>query len=586
MSPLDLAVLVLYLLGLLAMGAVFLRRVKTSGQMFAAGGESPWWVSGVSAFMTLFSAATFVVWGGIAYRHGLVGVSILFSVGVGTLFVGWLLAGRWRELGVESAAEFLRLRFGPSLVQFYTWLQGTLGLFTLGGGLYALAVIVCAIVPLPEGHLLADPATGRLSVTLATLALGSLVVLITLGGGLWAVLMTDVLQFIILSASVIVVVPLLFLEVGGPAAFIAASPEGFFSPVAADFTWWFLAGWCLVHFFKLGGEWAFVQRYLCVPSRRDARKAAWLFGALFLVSPFFWMLPPMIYRGLVPDANHEQAYILACRLVLPAGMMGLMIAAMSSATASTLTTQLNVYAAAMTREVYQRYFRPLAPEAELVWAGRAFTFLLGGVVLAGALLIPRLGDYTGYIIAFTTLLTGPLVLPTIWASSPAASGSARSGRPPWSASSPASPPSSASLPAASSPACPASAASPTSPRSTRASPISSPASRPRCSSSPPPSCSPAARPPAGDGSPRAAPRKARAPPRGLRPCHSSSAPSPSPPSPCSWPGSPPRLRTTPSCSCPSPPCSRSSPPPSSGPPVAPRPEVLRIRRGARARASD
>lgn len=414
MAALDLAVLALYLIGLLAMGAVFVRRVKTSGQMFAAGGESPWWVSGLSAFMTLFSAATFVVWGGIAYRHGLVGVSILFSVGVGTLLVGWLLAGRWRELGVESAAEFLRLRFGPSLVQFYTWLQGTLGLFTLGGGLYALAVIVCAIVPLPEGHPLADPATGRLSVTLATLALGSLVVLITLGGGLWAVLMTDVLQFIILSASVIVVVPLLFLEVGGPAAFVAASPEGFFSPVAADFTWWFLAGWCLVHFFKLGGEWAFVQRYLCVPSRRDARKAAWLFGVLFLVSPFFWMLPPMIYRGLVPDANHEQAYILACRLVLPAGMMGLMIAAMSSATASTLTTQLNVYAAAMTREVYQRYFRPLAPEAELVWAGRAFTFLLGGVVLAGALLIPRLGDYTGYIIAFTTLLTGPLVLPTIW----------------------------------------------------------------------------------------------------------------------------------------------------------------------------
>jgi Na+/proline symporter len=91
-----------------------------------------------------------------------------------------------------------------------------------------------------------------------------------------------------------------------------------------------------------------------------------------------------------------------------------MVAAMSSATASTATTVLNVYAGAFTTEFYQRIFRPKATEGELVLVGRLITIALGGIVVAGALLIPRLGSYTGWILTTTAMLTGPLVLPTIW----------------------------------------------------------------------------------------------------------------------------------------------------------------------------
>lgn len=413
MNTLDLAVFVIYAAGMLAMGAVFVR-LKNTREMFAAGGQSPWWLSGLSAFMTTFSAGTFVVWGGIAYQHGLVGVSILVVIGVAAVFVGWLLAARWKSFGYDSAAEFLDARFGRSLVQFYTWLHGTIGIFTMGGAIYALAVIVCALIPLPPGHFLADPATGNFSVTIASLLICVMVILITSGGGLWAVLMTDALQFIILTVAVLVVVPLIILRVGGPAEFVQSAPPGFFSPVAGEFTWVFLAGWSLVFFFKMGGEWAYVQRFACVPSGRDAQKSSYLFGVLYLVSPVIWMLPPMAYRLIDPSANHEQAYILACKLVLPAGMLGLMIAAMCSATASMVTTQLNVFAGAFTTELYRQFLRPKAGEQELVLAGRIITLLLGGIAMAGALLIPRLGTYTGYILASVAMLTGPLVLPTIW----------------------------------------------------------------------------------------------------------------------------------------------------------------------------
>lgn len=414
MAPLDLLVFGLYLLGLVVMGMFFVRRMKSTEEMFAAGGQSPWWLSGLSAFMTMFSAGTFVVWGGIAYEFGLVAVAICMCYGVAALLAGWFLAGLWKSLGVQSATEFLELRFGNSIVQFYTWLQGTIGIFGMGGSVYALSVLVCALVVLPEGSMLADPETGRLSVTLMSLLICAVVVVITFGGGLWAVLVTDVMQFIILTVAVVVVVPMLFLKTGGVRAFIDKSPEGFFAPVAGDFTWWFLAGWVAVHFFKVGAEWAFVQRFVCVPTPRDARKSTYLFGVMYLVSPIFWMLPPMIYRTIEAGADPEQAYILACRLVLPAGMMGLMIAAMSSATASMVTTFLNVYAGAFTTEVYRRYFRPLAGQAELVMAGRVITLLLGGLVVAGALIIPAAGSYTGYVLTTAAIFSGPLMLPTIW----------------------------------------------------------------------------------------------------------------------------------------------------------------------------
>jgi SSS family solute:Na+ symporter len=479
MQLLDWIVIAVYLLGLVGVAVFFSFRVKSAGDMFAAGGQSPWWVSGLSGFMTMFSAGTFVVWGGIAYRYGFVAVCISMCYGVAAIAVGWTLAGHWRRLGVSSAAEFLQLRYGPGIVQFYTWVQGSLVIFGLGGAVYALAIITCRLVEIPEDHLLAflrDDNTGRLSVLYMSIGLTSVIVLITLTGGLWAVLMTDVLQFIVLTVSVTLVIPLIIAKVGGWNVFIESaktisvdsSNHTLMSPIAGDFTWWFLLGWVLVHYFKIGGEWAFVQRFTCVPTPKDARKSAFIFGVMYLVSPMLWMLPPIVYRlirplpdglptslyaelpqqkvadytaqfggesiGMIEAGNWaavspqtievirsaavnevaQQAYIDACFSVLPVGMIGLMVAAMISATASSATTQLNVYAGAFTTEFFKRIIRPNASDATMVRVGRLATLILGAVVLAGAIMIPRFGTYTGFILIISAALSIPLTLPTVW----------------------------------------------------------------------------------------------------------------------------------------------------------------------------
>jgi len=416
MTVSDYIVLFSYVAGVFVIGGLFGGKIKTSRDMFAAGGSSPWWVSGLSGFMTMFSAGTFVVWGGIAYRLGAVAISISLCYGISALLVGWFIAGRWNKTGVTTAAEFIELRFGKAALQFYTWSGMTYKLISVGVALYSVAVLLSALVSLPHGAPFREAATGNLSLTWAILIFGGIVVIYTVVGGLWAVLMTDVLQFIVLTLAVTIVAPMILghADVGGISGFIAQAPEGFISPVSGDFTWTFLVAWTAIHVFIIGGEWAFVQRFLCVPTERDARKSSWLFGVMYLVSPVLWMLPPMVYRIIDPSADPKEAYILACREVLPPGVVGLMLAAMFSATASMVDSQLNVFSGVLTRDFYRNMFRPDAGERNLVNTGRFITSALGFLLIALALAVPHMGGAENVVLSVTSLIVVPLLAPTVW----------------------------------------------------------------------------------------------------------------------------------------------------------------------------
>jgi solute:Na+ symporter, SSS family len=415
MTSLDYAVLVAYAVGLLVIGGIFSRGIKDSAEMFAAGRRSPWWVSGMSGFMTIFSAGTFVVWGGIAFRLGAVAIAILVcSGGISTLLAAYLLAGRWRRLGVTTAAEYIRIRYGDAAVHFYTWLNLPYKIITMGIALYALSVILSALIPLKPENSFCDPKTGCLAVPWAAVLCGALVITYTVAGGLWAVLTNEVVQFTVLSLSVAVVVPLVLAKVGGLGGFLDSAPRGFLAPASGEYTWGFLVAWILINFFRHGGEWAYVQRFLCVPTANDARKSALLIATLFAVSPFLWMLPAMVYRVIVPAANPEQAYVLACRAVLPAGMIGMMLAAMFSATASNVSSELNVYAGVLTRDIYRGWLAPRTSERHLILVGRFSTVMIGLAVIGFALLVPRFGGAEKVVVTLVTVFAAAMVMPTIW----------------------------------------------------------------------------------------------------------------------------------------------------------------------------
>ena len=102
MVTLDYVALLIYFLGLIGVSLIVSRRIKSSSDMFIASGSSSWWLSGMSTYMTIFSASTFVIWGGVAYKSGLVAVLIANLVGVACFISGKWIAGRWRKIQIKS----------------------------------------------------------------------------------------------------------------------------------------------------------------------------------------------------------------------------------------------------------------------------------------------------------------------------------------------------------------------------------------------------------------------------------------------------------------------------------------------------
>lgn len=413
MTTTDWIFIFLDLIGVLIIGSVFSRRMKNSQDMFVAGRNSPWWVVGISGYMTVFSAGTFVVWGGIAYRLGFVAVSILMTIGLALFLVGMFVAGKWRQSGISSPAEYLGIRFGKPAITFYT-IVGAVGRgISVAVALYAVAIIVVALIPLPENHLFLNPETGHMSVSWAIMIIGITAILYTVAGGLMAVLMIDVVQFFLLMLLVLLIIPFSVQAVGGLGAFVDKAPEGFFQIVSGEYSFIWLFLWLLLNFFLNGGDWPFVQRFISVPKPKESRKAAYLMATLYMVTPVIWMLPAMIYRIINPDANPEQAYILMSQHVLPAGLLGLMIAAMIAATTSMVDSMLNVFASVFTNDIYRPLY-PKSSEKKLIKVGRIFTFLYGLIIIALALSIPYLGGAERVVVTLISLLIGPLAIPSIW----------------------------------------------------------------------------------------------------------------------------------------------------------------------------
>ena len=407
MGQLDAFTLVLYVAGLFIISTLASKRNTNQKEMFSANRSSPWWASGLSGFMTVFSANTFVVWGGIAYQLGMVAVAINLTYGVAAMLIGYFIAGHWNKMGVDTPAEYVTLRFGKAGLHFFTWTVLLKRILGVAGSLYALAILLTAVNA--DGS-----AIIPLSLNTAIILFGIIVILYTMQGGLWAVLMTDVLQFIVLTVVVFVASILMIADLGSFASFKDNTPDGFLNLTNGDYTWFFLLGWTTINFFTFGTEWAFVQRHIAVKSPRDARKSTYLFGVMYLVTPLFWMLPPLLYRAQVQGANKEAAYILATQSVLPAGLLGLMVAALFSATASMVSSQLNVFAGVLTNDFYRPILNPKANDKKLVSVGRCFTAIIGILLIVMAILIPAMGGAEKVIITINSLLVVPLFAPTLW----------------------------------------------------------------------------------------------------------------------------------------------------------------------------
>ena len=402
MNILDYITIILFSIGVLITGVSFSKTGKDMKSFFSGGGNVPWGMSGLSLFMGFFSAGTFVVWGSIAYSYGMVSIIIQLTMAVAGYAVGTWIAPRWHRTHSLTAAEYITSRLGVKTQKTYTYIFLAVSVFTTGSFLYPVAKIVEVTTGIP--------------LTTAIFALGAFSMVYVALGGLRGVVVTDVLQFVILFAAVVIAVPLAFDKIGGVGTFFEKVPEGFFELFEGEYTPGFVIAFAIYNMFFLGGNWAYVQRYTSVKTERDSRKTGWLFGVLYTISPILWMLIPMIYRVYNPSLSgleNEGAYLLMCKEAMPDGLLGLMLGGMIFATASSLNATLNISAGVVTNGIFKR-MRPDASEKTLMNVARISTWGFGIMAIIVALLIRSMGGIVNVVISVAALTGVPVYLPVIW----------------------------------------------------------------------------------------------------------------------------------------------------------------------------
>jgi SSS family transporter len=397
----DYLVIALYALLMVRAGFYVLRFNRGAAEYFRGGNRIPWLVAGLSCFMAGFSAWTFTGAAGVAYRSGIAATGLYIGNALSFLLGYFIFAKRWRRSRITTVMEYLSARFNPVTHQIFSWTTILFQLFTSASTLFGLSLFVSSACGFP--------------VTWTILGAGALIVFYCVLGGLWAVVVTDFLQAAILMPFCLVLVVTALARVGGVTGLIhALPPEMKAIHVTGEFGWIYLLSWTIMVSFGYNTS-AMAQRYFSVDDERSARKVALLCCGLFFVGAFLWFIPPMAMRAIYPDLHavwpalpnaSEAAYAVASLTLLPHGLIGVMLAAMFSATMANLSAQFNLKSAILTKDVYQSLFRRGAEEHELLVVGWITTFLIGGATTLIAVIMAASGQSVFQVmLKFNTLIS-------------------------------------------------------------------------------------------------------------------------------------------------------------------------------------
>lgn len=380
MSAPDYLIVAGFFVVMLGIGAFFAGRMRNLKDFFGGGQEVPWWVSGVSLYMTSFSAFAFVSYSALAYTDGFVAVTIWWLVAVCSVISARFFAARWRRAAVTTPLEYVEHRYGPGLRQALAWAGVPLIIIDDALKLFVIGTMVNEILDITAG--------GSLALTIS--ACGLIMLAYTLLGGLWAVMITDFVQFVVMGVAVVVLAPLILIKIGGATVLIRDLPPELWSPTSPKYPWYWVLSFFTVMTFSYSVKWPLVQRYYSVRTDRDARLVGYMVAVLTFVTMPLILLPGFAARLLPEAIAPNSVYAEVCKQLLPVGMIGMVIAAMFSATMSTLSGDYNAVAAVLTKDLYARLFfgggEPRAP----VLAGRIATLIVGLLALGIALLLAQM----------------------------------------------------------------------------------------------------------------------------------------------------------------------------------------------------
>lgn len=436
----DYGLILLYFAILIWVGVYSSRKNKNTEDYFRGGGKIPWVLAGLSNWVSGFSAFMFVAAAGYAYQSG-AGTILIFTSAFWAYLVGYAyFAARWRRARIHTPLEFLTRRFSHSTTYYYSVTAIVPQIVNIGQGLYILCIFVATALGFSERSfvLLGLELSG---LQVSVLAVGTVMVIYTVIGGLWAAVLSDAVQSLIITTMTFLVFIVSFLYLGQDAGFIGGfhrlvreAPEGFFGLSGDLADPLFLLAYFLNILMGYNVGWALVQRYHSVPDETDARKMALLCAVLSIVGPLLWILPVMGARVIFPDiallwpslaVPAEASYVSLALLLLPHGLIGFVVSAILSATLGQANDSFNWLAATLTRDVYvplRKRLRGEEPtERSQMRLARGTMLVVGVLGIFVALYIPRFGGAFSFALQFYSLTAAfsmPVILGMVYTKTP------------------------------------------------------------------------------------------------------------------------------------------------------------------------
>jgi SSS family solute:Na+ symporter len=443
LHPLDIAIIVLYMVGMVLVGFVVERRARGGiAHYFLGGHEMPWWILSMSNAASMFDVS------GTMWL-----VSLLYVYGLKSVFIPWLwpvfnqiflmvyLSSWLRRSKATTGAEWMTMRFGndrgaeASRISVVLFALVSVIAFT---GYAFVGIAKFSDVFLPK--VLSPHSYALIIVGVTTLY--------TVMGGLYSVVVTDLIQFVIKLVCCLIL---------GGLAIWTVSPTMLQSVVPAGWTdisfgWMLDLKWSELlpaaqrriesdGYTMFGAFFMMVlfkgvlvsaagpapnydmQRILAAKSPREAAMMSG-FVTVVLYVPRYFMIAGITVLALAfmhndvtrgADFDLEQVLPIVIRDFLPVGLTGLLIAGLLAAFMSTFSGTINAAAAYLVNDVYKRYLRPQASDREYVRASYAASILVVVVGCAAGYFIPSVHKATDWIVsAFWSGYAAPNILKWHW----------------------------------------------------------------------------------------------------------------------------------------------------------------------------
>ncbi len=346
------------------------------------------------AAVVLGGASTF---GGTAlgYQFGISGMWMVMMIGLGIVGLGLFFANRLSELKVFSVSELLANKFGISS-RFYS----------------AIVMVVYNIMVMVTSTI----AVGVLFSTIFDWTLffsivvgGIVVVIYTLLGGMWAVTMTDVMQFWVMTIGLILILlPVSFFQVGGLEGLTSRVNEGFLS--LSNMGWNTVFSYFLLYFFGMMIGQDVWQRAFTGRSKSVIRKGTIVAGIYCVIYGIAGALIGTIASVILPNLSDPQQALPALIInILPTGLIGLTIAAAISAAMSTASGTMMAASTVFVNDIIIP-LKKITNEKSKIKLTRLMILIVG---LTGIIIAAKLQNIVMALDLAYALLSGTLFIPII-----------------------------------------------------------------------------------------------------------------------------------------------------------------------------